>query len=198
MEISLKIEAIKKLIDDSKYEVKYLDKNNVLEWIYNEPNFIKSLTKESENNFGTEVIGYKTNQWTTKLGEGILNDILLLLGKEPSKIKNHQRGSNGKKLDPDRETEEALYECKARNYTTPGTAGEKILGCPIKYCEVPRLYNKPLKIVCMAFQEVEASKDFQLFEPKSEELKMQINFWKECLKIEFIKASDLLDELLTI
>jgi len=50
----------------------------------------------------------------------------------------------------------------------------------------------------MAFQEVEASKDFQLFEPKSEELKMQINFWKECLKIEFIKASDLLDELLTI
>jgi len=27
---------------------------------------------------------------------------------------------------------------------------------------------------------------------------MQNNFWKECVKSEFIKASDLLDELLTI
>ena len=62
MEKILKIEAIRKLIIESKYEVKYLNQENVLEWIYNEKSFTKSLTNDLEKDFGARVIGYKTNQ----------------------------------------------------------------------------------------------------------------------------------------
>lgn len=49
---------------------------------------------------------------------------------------------------PDFETDDAIWEVKTQTYLTTGTAGEKILGVPFKYCEVPALYSKPLFIVC--------------------------------------------------
>jgi hypothetical protein len=177
--------------------VKYLGREGVLEWIYGEPEWVRKMRKEgSEREWGIGLIGYVTNQWTTELGEHILGDILEVLDKNPRKIKVHQRAANGKRLDPDRDADDGLYECKARNYSTTGTAGEKIMGCPIKYCEVPRLYGKPLYIVCLGFQEVEAEKEFHLFAPQSEELKLQIAFWKDVLRIEFKRATDLLGEII--
>ena len=196
MAVSARVNAVRALLARPAFaRVKYLNKPGVLEWVYNEPSFIKELTQETEKKWGTDTIGYKTGQWTTELGENILNDILTISGKNPHKIKtgSHQRASNNKRLDPDREADDALYECKARNYKTTGTAGEKILGCPIKYCEVPRLYGKPLVIVCLGFQEVEADKDFQLFEPRSAELRMQVAFWKDMFNISFVRATDMLD-----
>lgn len=195
-----KINAVRNLLNRPAFadKVKYLHKEGVLEWLYNEPTFIKGLTQESEKAWGTSIIGYKTGQWTTELGENILNDILTISGKNPHKIKTHQRAANKKRLDPDREADDGLYECKARNYKTTGTAGEKILGCPIKYCEVPRLYGKPLFIVCLGFQEVEAENDFQLFEPRSAELRMQVAFWKDMFNISFLKATDMLDKCVTV
>ena len=58
---------------------------------------------------------------------------------------------------PDWETEDAIWEVKTRNWSVPGTAGEKILGVPYKYSDVPELYGKPLKIVCVAYQEWECT-----------------------------------------
>jgi hypothetical protein len=40
-------------------------------------------------------------------------------------------------------------EVKCGTYYTNGTAHEKILGCPFKYADIPILYSKPLKIVCI-------------------------------------------------
>ena len=190
-----RVTALRTILSTHAFDgkVKYLNKPGVLEWIYNDKNFIEPMTQADEKTWGTSTIGYKTGQWTTELGENILNDILTIHGKNPRKIKAHQRASNNKRLDPDREADDGLYECKARNYKTTGTAGEKILGCPIKYCEVPRLYEKPLYIVCLGFQEVEAARDFQLFEPRSAELSMQLAFWKDTFKISFVKATDMLD-----
>lgn len=195
MNLTSRVNVVRTVLENKGMAVKYLNKPGVLEWIYGEPNFIKPLTQESEREWATDIIGYKTGQWTTELGENIVHDILTISGKNPRKIKVHRRAANNKKLDPDREADDGMYECKARNYNTSGTAGEKILGCPVKYCEVPRLYSKPLYIVCLGLQEIEASEQFQLFEPKSDELKMQLAFWRDNFKISFLRATDMLDAI---
>lgn len=203
LESSLKIvtryDKIREALSSSN--IRFLNKDGVLEWLYGEPSFIKTLTKDSENDWGCNIIGKKSNQWTTLLGEYVMEDMLRLLDKNPRKMNPQActKSSNGKRLDPDRETDDALYECKARNYTTTGTAGEKILGCPVKYAEAYRLYNKPLTIVCMAYQEKEAEKDFMLFAPESQqspELKAQLKFWEDHFHIRFMRATDLLEQWL--
>jgi hypothetical protein len=82
-------------------------------------------------------------QWTNKFGEHICEEILLLSGKTLSKPikKDHYQ--------PDSEVEDGIWEAKAQTFHTSGTAGEKILGCPFKYAEIPDLYGKPLTILCM-------------------------------------------------
>jgi len=82
-------------------------------------------------------------QWTNKFGEHICEEIYFLLGKSVSKpIKQDH-------FQPDTEIDDAIIEAKAGTFYTDGTAGEKILGCPFKYADIPRLYGKPLKILCM-------------------------------------------------
>lgn len=179
----------------NKRSVVYLKKPFVLEWLFEEQTFIKNLSKSREDKWGKKTIGYNTNQWTTKLGESILKEILFLLDKNPSRVRVPMKGSNGKKLMPDFEADDGMYENKARTYTTSGTAGEKILGTPLKYCEIPRLYNKKLYIVCMAYQEKEACKSFQLFNPKSEELKIMLSDLEKKWGIKYLRATDLLKEI---
>ena len=45
-----------------------------------------------------------------------------------------------------------MVEVKSRSWCTTGTAGEKVR-VPYKYADIPNLYNKPLMIVCVAYQE---------------------------------------------
>lgn len=170
----------------------YLKKPGVLEWLFAEPTFISSLTKKKEDEWGKSIIGYSTGQWTTKLGESILQEILHLANKQPSRLKTDIISSNGKRLIPDFIATDGLYENKARTYTTTGTAGEKILGAPTKYCECKRLYKLPLNIVCMAYQEIEADKSFQLFKPQTPELRQILDFYDKNLGIRYVRATDLL------
>jgi hypothetical protein len=192
------VSRVKKLIERKKQRLnlEYLAKQNVVEWLFGDPKFVSSLTKEKEDRWGRELIGYNTNQWTTKLGESVLKEILLLSGDEPERIKTPLRGMNAKKLLPDFETKDALYENKARTYQTTGTAGEKILGTPLKYCECYNLYKKPLNIICMAYQEKEADESFHLFKPKSTELKKLLEFYEKEFKIKYVKATDMLKKLI--
>jgi len=129
-------------------------------------------------------------QWTTKIGENIVKQ---LLENNSFKVYKPEKKEGCK---PDWETDEFIYEVKTRSYTVPGTAGEKILGVPYKYASIPRLYGKPLKIVLVGFQEKEGIENFEIFEPKSEERQKLIKFWKEELKIEYVKASDLLKSII--
>ena len=175
-------------------KLRFLDKPNVLEWVFNEPKFINSLTKEKEKSWGVNLIGKSTNQWTTLLGEHILHDILVIKGENPRRIAKVKKGFNGKGLNPDFITDIAMYENKARTYKVSGTAGEKVLGAATKYCDCPDLYNKPLYIVCMAYQEVEGDTIFDLFKPKSSRLKGILDYYhKEC-NIKYVKATDLILE----
>lgn len=103
-----------------------------------------------ERKQGNTWIRQKNNgQWTTRVGEGIVHDILVLLGQNPRKVIRKQG------YEPDWECDDYMVEVKTSNWCVPGTAGEKVLGTWIKYQEVPELYGKPLKIICVANQEYE-------------------------------------------
>lgn len=106
--------------------------------------------QEQEKLWGNKMSGQTGNgQWTTKLGEGLVRDVLELLGENP----RHVVSKGG--FEPDWETDDYIYEVKTRNWNVSGTAGEKVLGTWIKYQDIPDLYGKPLRIVCVGFQEHE-------------------------------------------
>ena len=140
-----------------------------------------------EKNWGNNITGQNTCQWTTKLSEDLVRFILERNGHKvwkPKKI-------NG--FCPDWESNDFIYEVKCRNWTTSGTIGDKVYGVPYKYSDVPRLYNKPLKIICVAYQEYELThNNNKIFSDDiSLEKKNILKFWKN-MHIEFIPFSQLL------
>lgn len=110
----------------------------------------QKIDNNTEKLWGNSMIDQVNNgQWTTKLGESFVFDLYKKMGANPRRPK--QLGN----YRPDFETDTHIIEVKTRNWTTSGTAGEKVYGTPLKYAEVPELYGKPLIIVCVAYQEYE-------------------------------------------
>ncbi len=146
-----------------------------------------AVVNKIEKEWGNKMIGQiGNNQWTTLLGEGLVRETLTLLGVDhftPKKLNGYV---------PDIETSNYIYEVKTRNWTTTGTAGEKVFGVPYKYSDIPRLYSKPLRVVCVAFQEYELTNgNSNVFGDKlSDEKRKLITIWKE-MGIEFVKFSDI-------
>jgi hypothetical protein len=83
------------------------------------------------------------------LGEELCKEYYTLIGEDPFKPSKKE----GKSYTLDLETLSTIIESKAGSYLTGGTAGEKIYGVPRKYMEVPRLYGKPLLIICIGGSE---------------------------------------------
>jgi len=114
---------------------------------------LKNQKKEKmieEKEWGNKMINQTNNgQWTTLLGERLVYDVLMNKGENPRKAK--RKGG----FEPDWETDEYIYEVKTSNWWVDGTAGEKVFGTWIKYQDIPELYGKPLRIVCVARQEDE-------------------------------------------
>ena len=142
----------------------YIEDKNLIErikWATTRPNkLVKTVYKnigkqrkeaeKKEKEWGNSMIGQTNNgQWTTLLGEKLVYDILKLRGENPIKVE--RKGG----FQPDWETDKYIYEVKTSNWWVSGTAGEKVLGTWIKYQEIPELYGKPLRIVCVAYQEDE-------------------------------------------
>ena len=142
----------------------------------------------AEKIWGNKMIGQtNNNQWTTQLGESLVSDILSGKGETVSKPKKKNRYL------PDLETETAIWEVKTRNWTTSGTAGEKVFGTMYKYCDIPILYGKPLKIVCVAYQEWELTNgNTKIFGEIGERQLRFIKLAKD-MNIEYIPFSMLLD-----
>lgn len=147
----------------------------------------KKKAEIEEKKWGNTMIGQTNNgQWTTKLGENLVYDILKLRGENPKKIKK----KNG--FQPDWETDEYIYEVKTSNWMVSGTAGEKVLGTWIKYQDIPELYGKPLRIVCVAYQEyeLEYGKTKYFGENVTQKTKQILDLASK-FGIEYIKFSDL-------
>ena len=99
----------------------------------------KATLKVLEDKWGQNILKKRRpdlkldKQWTNKFGEHLCEEICIIKGKEYNKPinKNH--------YEPDLEIDEYIIEAKTQTFYTEGTAGEKILGCPFKYAEVPCL-----------------------------------------------------------
>lgn len=157
--------------------------------------------KLEEDLWGNSVMGTSgSGQWTTKLCENLVKEALEVLGRKNVRHGEMKGGSiREKRYSPDLECDDYVYEVKGRNWTTTGTAGEKILGVPLKYGEIPRLYHKPLQIILVGYQEYEARKAFafgDLLDSKEQtpELKESLAFYKDH-DIEYIGFTDILKKL---
>lgn len=177
---------------------------NVIQWVMGDTSFLQLVEKKNktadeaklkvlEDEWGRETLKKRRpdlkldQQWTNKFGEIICEELYMLLGKtvtKPEKKDHYQ---------PDLETEDYIIEAKAQTFFTSGTAGEKILGCPFKYSEIPELYGKPLKIVCMGGAEKVCRESYgNLPGTKcTAQKKKFLDFFREN-RIEYIGASDIL------
>lgn len=141
-----------------------------------------------------------SKQWTTKLCEEVVREALIRLGRKNVRNTDKKKSTlRNKKYDPDLECDEFVYEVKGRGWNTPGTAGEKILGVPLKYGEVPRLYGKPLKIVLVGYQEYEAREHFAFGDlldssEQTEELTETLKFHQEH-NIEYVAFTNILKQI---
>ena len=155
----------------------------------------------TERDWGNQLMGTKDGgQWTTVFCQNLVKEALEKLGKKNVRATTSKKSSlREKSYDPDLECDDFVYEVKARSWTMSGTAGEKVLGVPLKYGEVPRLYHKPLKIVLIGYQEYEARHMWQFGDlldsnNQTQELKDALTYHKQH-GIEYIGFTDLLKEL---
>jgi len=189
-------------IEDTR--IVLLRDKNVVQWLFGDLSFLPVTTKKTkkainaelkifEDKWGKEMLKIRRpdlkldKQWTNKFGEHICEEIYILLGKVVSKPANKEHHQ------PDSEVDDAIIEVKTQTYYTDGTAGEKILGCPFKYAEIPDLYGKPLKILCMGGAEKVCRESYGNLpgEKCTRQKKKFLDFFREN-KIEYIGASDIL------
>lgn len=187
-------------------EVKLLKDRNVIQWLLGDLSFLpvgeyksslekKLKLKENEDKWGREIMlrlypeKIKVKQWTNSIGEAICYELYLLEKKVASRSKPKMG------YQPDFETEDAVIEVKTGTYCTSGTASEKILGCPFKYIDVPELWKKPLKILCIAGAEKICRDNYGILgDSQSDNKKTVLEFYKS-KQIEYIGASELLKKL---
>jgi len=130
--------------------------------------------------------GYKqSGKWSGKFGQLILQE-MIPGGWKPKKKKedNRQKG-----IELDWEDENYVYELKTQFHLSGGTAQEKIIAVPIKYVDAPKLFGKPMRIVCFAGAEGYA-KEFLTDCPQ---IRQQLDLWKSW-GIEYIWGSDLIKD----
>lgn len=178
---------------------------NVLKWLRGDLSFLcvdesvkrrADALKKAEDEWGRGVLRTRRpdlkldKQWTNKFGEHICEEIYTMLGStvtKPVKTKGYQ---------PDVETESVIIEVKTQTYYTSGTAGEKILGVPFKYIDVPVLFSKSLVILCVGGAEKRCREEYGNLpgDRCSERKKELLDVYKR-YNIHFVALTDLLSTL---
>lgn len=192
-------------------ELNLLENKKVIQWCYegitnislkNTTNKDKlKYSKAEETKWGNSVIRANSgNQWTTILCQEVVREALIILGrKNVHKVKTIKSSIRNKEYKPDLECDEYVYEVKGRSWCTTGTAGEKVLGVPLKYGELPNLYRKPLKIVLVGYQEYEVREHFAFGDlldsnNQTKELNESLEYFRKH-NIEYIGFTDILKQL---
>jgi hypothetical protein len=202
------IEQVCKMIaSNSAAGIVLLRQKQVIQWLFGDLSFLPEIQKKNkttdekiykvlEDKWGQDMLRIRRpdlkldKQWTNKFGEHLCEEIFTLLGKQVSKPVNKQH------YQPDAEVDDAILEAKAQTFFTSGTAGEKILGSPFKYADVPLLYGKPLKILCMGGSEKVCRESYgNLPGEKTSAQKQKILECFRAIGIEYIGATDILKSL---
>jgi hypothetical protein len=189
--------------------ISLLKNKEVIQWLFGDLSFLPAIQKKNktadvkilkvlEDKWGQAILKERRpdlkldKQWATTFGQHLCEEIYTLLGHQVMKPKKKEN------YEPDRETDDSIIEVKTQTYYTTGTAGEKILGCPFKYSEIPELYQKPLKILCLGGAEKVCREQYgNLDGPKcSPQKKKFIQFFKDN-QIEYIAATDVLSGLIS-
>jgi len=154
----------------------------------------KKEAQENEKKWGNNMIQQTNNgQWTTLLGEGLVFEVLKMRGENPRKVIRKDG------FEPDWETDEYIYEVKTSNWWVSGTAGEKVYGTFIKYQNIPELYGKPLRIVCVANQEEELTNGkTKYFGEKKTKKTQQVLDLAGSWCIEYIQFSELVKPIFSL
>jgi len=187
-----------------------LDNAEVIQWCHkpitkfslvntSDPKKLK-IANNIENNWARSIIGGSGNQWTTSLCQNLVKEALIRQGQKNVTSTTFKKSSiRNKRYSPDIESDDFVYEVKGRSWTTPGTAGEKILGVPLKYGEIPTLYKKPLKIILVGYQEYEAKMGYAFGNllnknDQTKELNDSLNYFRKH-NIEYIGFTDMLKNI---
>jgi hypothetical protein len=191
--------------------ISFLNDAQVIKWCYEgvtDYTLVNGSNKQSletaneiEKAWGNRLMGTDDgSQWTTVFCQNLVKEALEKLGRNNVRSTTAKLASlRTKRYDPDLECDAFVYEVKGRSWTTSGTAGEKILGVPLKYGEVPRLYHKPLKIILIGYQEYEARHMWQFGDlldtnNQTPELRESLAYHK-AHNIEYVGFTDMLEEL---
>lgn len=137
----------------------------LVEWIQGEQKWLDCKDKNVELAFVEKYLEQwnipKNKMWSSKFGEKLVE--LLLSQKYPEVIHLNTLSPEQKRLYrnplcsklPDLETRDFFVEVKTRNYTTQGTAGDKVLAEPIFQRNYYEFLGKPLIIVLVGYMEYE-------------------------------------------
>lgn len=188
-----------------------LRQREVIQWLFADLSFLpevevsKNKTNDNkkrkvlEDAWGQNMLSLrrpdikKSGQWTTKLGEHITEELVILQGEnpyEPQEKEGHK---------PDVGAQTCLWESKAGTYFTTGTAHEKVMGVVMKYRNVPRLYDLPLKIICLGRAEKACREQYGVLPgPKMDETMAMLLDAARSLRIEYVGATDVLLSLATV
>jgi hypothetical protein len=202
------VEKVCKMIASTAIpDIVLLRQREVIQWLFGDLSFLPEIQKKNkttdekiykvlEDKWGQDTLRIRRpdlkldKQWTNKFGEHLCEEIFTLLGKHVSKPVSKQH------YQPDAEVDDAILEAKAQTFYTSGTAGEKILGSPFKYADIPQLYGKPLKILCMGGAEKVCRESYgNLPGEKTTAQKQKILDCFREIGIEYIGATDILKSL---
>lgn len=186
-----------------------LKDRTVLQWLCGDTSFLPAIEaknktrdtiewKKHEDEWGQTTLEKarpdlrKTGQWTTCLGQTLARELV-----EVATGLSYTKPTKKDGFEPDGETSQAMWEVKTQTYFTSGTAGEKILGVPYKYADVPYLYQKPLTILCIGGAERDCREHYGILPGDKVTANRQktLDFWRDELRIEYIGATDLMQDI---
>jgi hypothetical protein len=183
----------------------------VVQWLFGDHSFLPDIDKKNktvdqtkykvlEDNWGQATMKMRRpdlkldKQWTNRFGEYIAEEIYWLKGKQVTKPAKKEG------MQPDIELDDAIVEVKTGTFYTSGTASEKIMGTAFKYADIPELYGKPLRILCLGGAEKLCREQYgNLPGPKCSTNKQKmLDVLRQEFGVEFVGASDILKSLAVV
>jgi len=165
---------------------------NVIRWIYGDLSYLRN--KKDENEWGIYIMKKNSIKfgtcWSHIYGEQLCKEIYILQN-------NYVRIPDIRcRYRPDIEVDNKIIEVKTQTYYNKGSVGEKVLGVPYKYIDIPRIYGKELEIICVGGMEKMSKEKYGNLEgDKMNDRRREIIDKYKSMGIRYVGLSDIVDRL---